>query len=378
MSLSEIDEVEVHSVGSPHLSLSRHSSDGNVSSSHSVFPASTPTDEISHGDWRYIPVKEVMEKREVVTVDAQDRAEVAFNLLVSSNISSIPIYEDKTSNLVGILDYGDVLQFMLSELEAVTKPEKNITVSELLRRSRQSAAHLSLSPSSSSISSADPRTSIVSVESLDQRREKPLYTFSPDAPLKDVLELFGRGVHRAVVQGGDRVGIVSQSTVIRWIFSHSKFYPELTKLITSTVKELGLGTQNVLTVGSEVPVIDALKMMVKLSVSSLGIVDKTGVLLSNLSLADVKWAIQSPSPQFLYDSVMHFRGQVDQQSGIQDGRDSAPVFDITESTTLGYAMSKVIATKTHRVWVTESHRPKTVISLTDMIKLVASLESATD
>lgn len=52
-----------------------------------------------------------------------------------------------------------------------------------------------------------------------------------------------------------------------------------------------------------------------------------------------------------------------------DGRDSYPVFEVSHSTTVRTAMQKLLATKTHRIWVVaENGHLEGVISLTDIIR----------
>ncbi|TPX51707.1 hypothetical protein SeLEV6574_g00110 [Synchytrium endobioticum] len=393
-SANDVDEVEVVTVPATTISLNRHSNHEQPTSiailpqRHANSPNEVTNPASVYPDYRDIPVRRLMKIGLVITIDAKAPVAQAFELLVKHHISSIPITQD--GQILGIIDFHDILNFILSEIDNPAKPDKHSSVKDLLGRSRLGTISQSTySSSTSSVTSVQDD----SVASLDQRRDKLLYAFSPDAPLRDVLDLFGNGVHRAIVYldapssppippsspaNTSRVsptaptgkyGIISQSTVIKYIFNNSRFYPELTRQLTSTVKDLGLGTPSVMTVDSEAPLVDALRMMAKQQVSSLGIVDKRGVLLSNLSLGDMKWVIQARTPQFLYDSVMQFRTQVDRLSGIDDGLDVIPVFDITECATLGYAMSKVMATKTHRVWVVDhARKPKIVISLTDMIR----------
>lgn len=54
------------------------------------------------------------------------------------------------------------------------------------------------------------------------------------------------------------------------------------------------------------------------------------------------------------------------------GKDKLPVFDVTETSTLGYALGKMVATRAHRVWVVDRARgkPVSVVSLTDIYKVL--------
>lgn len=50
-----------------------------------------------------------------------------------------------------------------------------------------------------------------------------------------------------------------------------------------------------------------------------------------------------------------------------------PVFDVRLDTTFGFAIAKLLATKSHRVWVVdERERAIGVVSITDVMRSIAS------
>lgn len=80
------------------------------------------------------------------------------------------------------------------------------------------------------------------------------------------------------------------------------------------------------------------------------------------------------SHRFLWKTCFQFVGHIRTQQGIIDGQDSIPVFDVRPDTSLGFTIAKLLATKAHRVWVTDEHNQATgVVSLTDVIRVFASL-----
>jgi CBS domain containing-hemolysin-like protein len=58
------------------------------------------------------------------------------------------------------------------------------------------------------------------------------------------------------------------------------------------------------------------------------------------------------------------------QKGLENaGQDSYPVFDVNSSVTLEKVMQKLLATKTHRIWVVdEQSQLEGVLSMTDIIR----------
>lgn len=53
-------------------------------------------------------------------------------------------------------------------------------------------------------------------------------------------------------------------------------------------------------------------------------------------------------------------------------KDKLPVFDVMETSTLGYAVGKMIATRAHRVWVVDRVQgpPISVVTLTDVFGVI--------
>lgn len=55
-------------------------------------------------------------------------------------------------------------------------------------------------------------------------------------------------------------------------------------------------------------------------------------------------------------------------------QDRLPVFDVRPDTHLGFAIAKLLATKAHRVWVTdEKQQLLGVVSLTDVFRILATV-----
>jgi CBS-domain-containing membrane protein len=80
--------------------------------------------------------------------------------------------------------------------------------------------------------------------------------------------------------------------------------------------------------------------------------------------------------RLLWKTCFQFVSHIRTQQGILDGQDRLPVFDVRQETSLGFTIAKLLATKAHRVWVTDEHHQAIgVVSLTDVICVFASLAS---
>jgi CBS domain-containing protein len=79
------------------------------------------------------------------------------------------------------------------------------------------------------------------------------------------------------------------------------------------------------------------------------------------------------SHKLLWKNCFQFVSHIRTQQGITDGQDRLPVFDVRKETSLGFTIAKLLATKAHRVWVTDENSQATgVVSLTDVTRIFGS------
>ncbi|KAJ3294165.1 cell separation during budding [Borealophlyctis nickersoniae] len=298
-----------------------------------------------------------------IVIPGEIPVESACEILVKNGISSAPVYDKETNTYVGMFDYRDAVAYVLLGLgkEPPRADDSSIEVQELLRRAR----------------SSEP---IPAKLAADLSHKDPFYSVMEETPLSQLAEIFGQGIHRvAVLDGNDLKGIISQSTVIQYLYANIRKFPELEKILQKTLVELGLGNKEVITVDGNTIVIEALKMMTKNDVSSVAIVDGTGAIVANLSMTDVKWAMKATRFGLLWETALHFVSFIDQEQGLMDGRDKLPVFDVLETSTLIFAVGKMVATHAHRIWVVDKAafgRPVSVVTLTDVFRVIVPKDNA--
>ncbi|KAJ1962391.1 Protein sds23 [Dipsacomyces acuminosporus] len=118
------------------------------------------------------------------------------------------------------------------------------------------------------------------------------------------------------------------------------------------------------------PVIQALSLLERWHISSIAIVDDGQRLVGNLSVTDVKYLIKEK--HLLHGTCIDLVQAVRFYQGMKDGRDRAAVFSVRPEATLRYALTKLIATGAHRVWVTAPPSTATSTSAADAVSNASS------
>ncbi|KAL0087962.1 hypothetical protein J3Q64DRAFT_1735416 [Phycomyces blakesleeanus] len=322
-------------------------------------------------DWTMVNAASLLKKQKVITIDGSLTVEDACNILIENNISSAPVYEPapKTSgaivhtpSFVGMFDYADVIAYLLLVLKKMPPPSEqedvsptSLEIKDIIRLSHEGK---------------DVPVKLAS----DLSQKNPFYSILPEATLLSAVEEFGCGTHRVSIlrPDGGIDGILSQSTVVRYLYDNQRRFPAIESLLSKTLRQLHLGEAPVIGVNADSLVLDALSLMSQHGISSIAVLGHMGIVLGNISLTDVKHVMRSYRHQLLWNTCFNFVSLVRTQQGIDDGQDRLPVFDVRLDTTLGFAIAKLLATKSHRVWVTdERDRAVGVVSLTDVMRVVA-------
>jgi len=201
-----------------------------------------------------------------------------------------------------------------------------------------------------------PITSCMNLSMLN-----PMCSVNQDSSLTQLLFLFRKGLHRAVVVNikGEPVNIVSQSNVIRLLAKNIHRYG---KIAQATVQSIGVGVGSCITIGEAAKAIHAFHLLHTNAVSAVGIVNSAGTLLANLSVSDLR-GLNSSNFDRLSMPVMDYLRQYTETL--------FPPLTCTLSTTFETVILKLAATGAHRLWkVDEYGRPIGIITLTDVMKLL--------
>ncbi|KNC99394.1 uncharacterized protein SPPG_05637 [Spizellomyces punctatus DAOM BR117] len=312
---------------------------------------------LSYHKWYNIPCADLLaaSKQQLVVIPGDVSVEQACETLIKNGISSAPVWDKERSTFVGMFDYRDVVTYVLIGLskDAPLDDSTPMELKELVKRAR---AH----------------QPVPAKLAADISHKNPFYSVMEETPLLQVADLFSKGIHRVAVRDGELRGIISQSTVIQYLYNNLKLFPDVQQIFAKPLRELGLGSKSVVAVDAQTTVLEALKIMAKNDVSSLAVLNDSGGIVANLSMSDIKWVMRSFRFNLLWETCLHFVGFIDSEQGLMDGKDKLPVFDVLETSTLGYAVGKMVATRAHRVWVVEraGGPPVSVVTLTDVFRVI--------
>ena len=83
-------------------------------------------------------------------------------------------------------------------------------------------------------------------------------------------------------------------------------------------------------------------------ISSLAVVDNAMNVIGNISTVDVKLLTKTSSLPLLRSSCIHFISIILSTRGMNEGKDSFPVFYVNPLSTLAHTIAKLMATNSHR------------------------------
>lgn len=295
-------------------------------------------------DWRSVKVGELLSQKELRFVDLETPVESACQMLIDYELSSIPIRSSPTEQSVcGTFDYSDLCAFLLL-IMGLYQPEEDEDMSsfeELAKKARAGSA--------------------IPVKLVkDLGKKDPFITVSETEGLSKVVEIFGSGVHRIAVvrEGTDQViGMLSQLRLVTFFWEHGRSFPEIDQLYPRSLRELNMGSADVISINGDKRVLDALELMNSEGISSLAVIDNQHNVIGNISTLDVKYLTRSSSMPLLKSSCLHFLSVILTDRGLNDGKDSYPVFHVNSQSSLAHTVAKLVATQAHRMWVVDSPSP---------------------
>ncbi|CAH1762086.1 4661_t:CDS:10 [Entrophospora sp. SA101] len=300
-------------------------------------------------DWTLVKAIDLVHDQKIVVIDGDTSIEGACDILVKNNISSAPVYDRSTKSYVGMFDWADVMSYLLIVLKKKNSIEQQKKTDAELTKEFQDLLKLSTEHQPIPVKLAS-----------DLSNKNPFYSVYPETSLLQVVELFGNGTHRVAVldADGNLKGILSQSGVLNYLYKNVTRFPQIESLFPKTSCD-----------------ICSSRLFCPRCIDnddSVAIIDSEGMLIGNISMTDVKYIIRSYSHSLMWKTCQKFVSHVRSIQGLEDGQDRYPVFDVRTTSTLGYTIAKLTATKAHRVWVVdEKMKAVGVVSLTDILGVFA-------
>lgn len=190
-------------------------------------------------------------------------------------------------------------------------------------------------------------------------RKETLVNLTADANLSQAIEVLGSGIHQFLVtnDAGSVIGIVTQLQIVEFFWNEAINFPAIDRLYGVILRDLGIGSQNIISVNSDVPLSEALTIMNDEGLTSVAVVDNGHNVVGNISTRDVRHLTSTSSAPLLGSTCMHFISHILNEKGVEKGRDAVPVFHVNPYSTLAHTVAKLVATKSHRMWVVESASP---------------------
>ncbi|EFW20098.1 cell separation during budding [Coccidioides posadasii str. Silveira] len=294
-------------------------------------------------NWTQISVEELVNPEDCHFVEADMTIEDATNRLIECEAPSLLIRESAEQNsAIGTFDYADLNAYLLLVV-GITKPddEHAASLEELGRKAR-----------------TGERILLREVKNL--RPKEPLTTLPSNVSLTKAVEAFGGGVHSVVVvkeNSSEVLGSFNQWRLVKFLWENARSFPVIEQLYPQYLRELGLGSQDVISINGDRPLCNALELMNNEGVSSVAVVDNQFNVVGNISVVDVKLLTQSTSLPLLRDTCIHFISVILSTRGLNEGKDSFPVFHVNPQSTLAHTVAKLVATRSHRMWVTDPQSP---------------------
>ncbi|KAJ3219651.1 cell separation during budding [Clydaea vesicula] len=310
--------------------------------------------------------------KQPICLDSNLSVQEGCQALAQHRISSAPVYDASEGGFVGMLDFKDLVTYVLEVFHKVPKEktsfDSELEVSDIVKKALQNnhGVHVKM------------------ITNLS--KENPLVAVQTTSPLTDAINEFKRTkIHRLVVveptsEGSNRfIGVLSQSTIAAFIAS--KFGkmvqdkpPNGWPTGEKSVEELGLVTGGVISITQHETVLDALYVMHTNKVSSVAIIDRAqgyDQLLGNISMSDMKEIFGSRGGyKHLFTNSFKFFVNLRSNQGLEaGGNDRAPSFTIHPTTSLVSAIERMAATRSHRVWVVEGNDKLVgVLGLSDFVQ----------
>ncbi|XRM41776.1 cell separation during budding [Aspergillus tubingensis] len=295
-------------------------------------------------DWREISIGELVSPDDLKFVDIDTGIEEATNILIDTGAPVLLIRESpQHKSAVGTFDYADLNAYLLLAA-GLTQPNEELLASyeELARKAKEGIP-------------------IPLRDVKDLGRKEPLTTLPASASVMTAVQTFGGGVHRVVVvserDDNEVVGIFSQFRLVKFLWENGRSFPVIDQLYPQSLHDLRIGSRDVISINGDRPLVEALQIMNEEGISSIAVVDNHSNVVGNISTTDVKLLTRSSSLPLLRNTCTHFISVILSNRGLEEGKDSFPVFHVNPGSTLAHTVAKVVATRSHRLWVTDPLSP---------------------
>lgn len=289
------------------------------------------------------------QRQKLIVIQTTDSIPKALKTLSHHNIYSAPVYDAKLDEYIGFIDMVDIVACIVEIFQ-----ETELLGEDFAEYTLDQKENLFAQQHAEKVADLSKRNQLIK---LDRKQ-----------PLVRALEMFkATGVHRIAItkRKGKKIrNILTQSAIVDWIHRHPQLLPR--SVLDKTIKELNLGTKNVISIREDEKALEAFKKMTNHRINGVAVVDHHGKLVTSISAKDIRVLEKKLLFITLYKSAKDFAKHAH----------SVSVIEVTESTKLRDLISKLSKQKRHRAFVVDDEKkPIAVISLGDVLGVL--IEAAT-
>ncbi|KAJ4020261.1 cell separation during budding [Fusarium irregulare] len=293
-------------------------------------------------DWRDVAIGELVSPDDIKWVEFDTSVEEATKTLLKSPTNVVLIRENaSTHTAVSTFDYTDLNVYLLVVVGLVKPEEDQITLFNTIMGKAQEGGQIPLR------------------DVFPLFHKESLITLPGEEKLSQAIQILGSGIHRLLVTAisGEVVGIASQLRIVEFFWNEGVNFPSIDRLYPALLRDLGVGTKDIVSVNSDAALSEALTLMHDEGLTSVAVVDNGLNVVGNISTKDVRHLTKSSNAHLLNSSCMNFISVILNERGVEHGRDAFPVFYVNPYSTLAHTVAKLVATRSHRMWVVESASP---------------------
>lgn len=294
-------------------------------------------------EWQYILLSQLIEQNKLITVPASMSVEEAFNTMMKYHLTSLPVEQAEDDMNCLTFDYNDLNSYLLLVLNKIQVSNRSV------QQDCQNGKPVPVG------------------EIVKLTPKNPFYKLPESENLSTVMSILGSGVHRVAITDNEMTrikGVLSQRRLIKYLWDNARTFQNLEYLFNLSLQDLKIGVLNshakptsrqsrVISIQGDEPLIMALYKMHMDRISSIAVVDQQGNLIGNISVTDVKHVTRTSQYPLLHKTCRHFISIILNIRGLEMGKDSFPIFHVYPTSSLARTLAKLVATKSHRLWIVQ-------------------------
>ncbi|KAN0039255.1 hypothetical protein ACTA71_001449 [Dictyostelium dimigraforme] len=287
----------------------------------------------------------------IKAVSMTDKIDVALKQLISNNILSAPVYNPNEKKYYCFFSMLDLIKEIVTTSSTQHWEQEGDINTVLLDLQDRKLF----------------KKSIVA-DICDSSKRDPFIVVDSETMLDNVTTLMVKNNIRRVAvlnQKGELCNIITNSRIIECISHLFAMDKELEQLGKKTIKEMKIGTIDVISISSDKKAWDAFKLISKMGVSGVGVTDSRGKLIGSISDSDLKLI----KPKFQYLQLLHLPVS-EYLAALKKVTDNNYIY-CKPSDSFKSVVENVAEKRAHRVFiVNDDHHPIGVVSLQDILEQI--------